>query len=167
MEATVERFLDESLIAEFKDTPLHTMEEVLAERKDAEERRQRLATRADELMQQELAKQRHEKDVLGLQEAIAERAAEDSAASRAKHAPTSAKGGAPAPAASSSQKLVGAGRSKQLKPYVYNHTEFVTSADANRHARNLKGENELLRRCLQDPRKPGAFEEYLRTATTL
>ena len=41
-------------------------------RKEAEERRARIGARAEELLQAELAKKRHEKDVLGLQEAIAE-----------------------------------------------------------------------------------------------
>ena len=35
-----------------------------------------------------------------------------------------------------------------------------------RHASTLKAENEMLRRCLQDSRTPGAFESYLRASTT-
>ena len=35
-----------------------------------------------------------------------------------------------------------------------------------RHASALKSENEMLRRCLQDSRTPGAFESYLRASTT-
>ena len=34
MEASVERFLDEAMIEEFKATPLHTLEGVLEERKE-------------------------------------------------------------------------------------------------------------------------------------
>ena len=38
--------------------------------------------------------------------------------------------------------------------------------DLGRHASTLKAENEMLRRCLQDSRTPGAFESYLRASTT-
>ena len=50
MEASVERFLDESLIDEFKSTPLQTMEDVLAQQQEADERRMRVKTRAGQLI---------------------------------------------------------------------------------------------------------------------
>ena len=68
IEASVERFLDESLIDEFKSTPLHTMEGVLEQRKEEEERRARIASRAEQLMQEELAKERHEKELKELKD---------------------------------------------------------------------------------------------------
>ena len=171
MEATVERFLDESLLDDFKSTPLHTLESVLEQRKEADERRTRISERAEQLMQEELAKERHEKEVRDLQAAITETA--EPPPSR----PTKAKGGGAATAAapavakadnpfSIEASLTGAGKSKNLKPYVYNHTEFVTATDANRHLQGLRQENEMLRRCLQEPRKPGAFDSYLRAKTT-
>lgn len=183
-EAAVERFLDESLIDEFKSTPLHTLESVLEQRQEVEERRARLAARADELMKEELAKRRHDKELRELQDAITERAAEDgppvpagrgakpskleaarslpSKGARSAGPPSAAAG----PPSALQSKLEGAGRSKNLKPYVYNHTEFVGTADANRHLSGLKKENDLLRKCLQDSRKPGAFEQYLKASTT-
>lgn len=185
-EAALERFLDESLLDDFKSTPLHTMEGVLEQRQELEERRARLAARSDELMKEELAKRRHDKELRELQDAITERAAEDASAATApggrgakpskleaarslpskgarSAGPPSADAGPPSALQS---KLEGAGRSKNLKPYVYNHTEFVGTADANRHLNGLKKENDLLRKCLQDSRKPGAFDHYLKTNTT-
>ena len=172
MEASVERFLDEAMIEEFKTTPLHTLEGVLEERKELEERRARIRSRSDQLMHEELAKQRHDREVQELQDAIKERGAEDAvAASKAKPGPTGRRAATPEPdsaAAPSTMhaELAGAGRSKSLKPYVYNHTEFVSTADSNRHSSTLQAENEMLRRCLQDSRTPGAFESYLRASTT-
>lgn len=183
-EAAVERFLDESLIDEFKSTPLHTLEGVLEQRREAEERRVRLAARADELMQEELAKRRHDRELRELQDAIAESAEETSASALGGRARSSSKleaarslptkgarsSGPPSadagPPSALQSKLEGAGRSKSLKPYVYNHTEFVGTADANRHLGGLRKENELLRKCLQDSRTPGAFDQYLKTSTT-
>ncbi len=178
MEASVERFLDEALIDEFKSTPLHTLEGVLEERKELEERRERIRARSEQLLKEELAKQKHEREVQELQDAIKEREAEDAkvvAASKAKPGPTGRRSGAPdgsgagagaPPPAATQTKLTGAGRSKNLKPYVYDHTDFLGAADANRNASALKKENDMLRQCLQDSRKPGAFEAYLRANTT-
>ena len=136
MEASVERFLDEAMIEEFKTTPLHTLEGVLEERKELEERRARIQSRSEQLMQEELANQRHEKEVQELQDAIKERGAEDAVAAKAKPGPTGRRAAAPEPEAVVTLpgvELTGAGRSKNLKPYVYNHTEFVSTVDSSRH----------------------------------
>ena len=136
MEASVERFLDEAMIEEFKTTPLHTLEGVLEERRELEERRARIRSRSEQLMQEELANQRHEKEVQELQDAIKERGAEDAVAAKAKPGPTGRRAAAPEPEAVVTLpgvELTGAGRSKNLKPYVYNHTEFVSTVDSSRH----------------------------------
>ena len=140
MEASVERFLDEAMIEEFKTTPLHTMEGVLEERKGLEERRARIQSRSEQLMQEELANQRHEKEVQELQDAIKERGAEDAvAASRAKPGRRVAAQELESAATLPGIELTGAGRSKNLKPYVYNHTEFVSTADSSRHPCRKQG----------------------------
>ena len=145
MEASVERFLDEAMIEEFKATPLHTLESVLEERKDIEERRARIRSRSEQLMQEELAKQRHEKEVQELQDAIKERGAEDAVAAKAKPGATGRRAATPEPdsvelaAALLGVELTGAGRSKNLKPYVYDHTEFVSTADSSWHPCRKRG----------------------------
>ena len=183
MEAAVERFMDESLLEDFNTTPLHTMEDVLEERRKLEERRERIRSRSEQLLKEELATRKHEKEVQELQDAIKEREAEDAKAaassgkaklggpaSRGRGAGAAAtaaaeglKDGTPAPTGAVT-KLTAAGCSKNLKPYVYDHTDFVAQGDANRNSSKLKNENEMLRKCLQgaDARKPGAFEAYLR-----
>ena len=168
-EAAVERFLDESLIDEFKSTPLHTMEGVLEQRKEEEERRARIASRAEQLMQEELAKERHEKELKELKDAIAT-TSEPEAPGRPKRAASSKRAAAevadvPNPFKLVESKLTGAGKSKDLKPYVYNHVDFVSTGDANRHLDALRKENEMLRRCMGDPSRPGAFSAYLRSHT--
>ncbi len=59
-------------------------------------------------------------------------------------------------------------RSKQqsLKPYIANFTSFEPEVEVSRKSRDLKQENDLLRKCLQDSKNPRAFEGYLRTKTT-
>lgn len=138
MEASVERFLDEAMIEEFKATPLHTLEGVLEERKELEERAARIRSRSEQLMQEDLANRRHEKEVQELQDAIKERGAEDVVAAKAKPGAAGRRAATPEPdsvelaAALLGVELTGAGRSKNLKPYVYNHTEFVSTADSSR-----------------------------------
>ena len=44
---------------------------------------------------------------------------------------------------------------------------FHSTHRVNRHLSGLRKENEMLRKCLQDPRAPTAFDAYLRTNTTL
>ena len=145
MEASVERFLDEAMIEEFKTTPLHTLEGVLEERKELEERRARIQSRSEQLMQEELANRRHEKEVQELQDAIKERGAEDAVAAKAKPGATGRRAATPEPdsvelaAALLGVELTGAGRSKNLKPYVYNHTEFVSTADSSQHPCRKQG----------------------------
>ena len=138
MEASVERFLDEAMIEEFKATPLHTLEGVLEERKELEERRARIQSRSEQLMQEELANRRHEKEVQELQDAIKERGAEDAVAAKAKPGATGRRAATPETdsvelaAALLGVELTGAGRSKNLKPYVYNHTCLLYTSPSPR-----------------------------------
>ena len=64
------RFLDDALITEMRDTPLLTIDSVLEERRDREERVTRVQTRAKELLADELTKAQHEREVKQLEEAI-------------------------------------------------------------------------------------------------
>ena len=68
--AEVEKFFDDVLINDFKTTPLNNLDEVLDERREREERKDRLASRAKELLEEEMAKAKHEKEVKDLEEAI-------------------------------------------------------------------------------------------------
>jgi len=63
-------------------------------------------------------------------------------------------------------KLEGAGRSKDLKPYVANLTDFEPESHVKRQMDSLRAENEMLQRCLRDTKNPRAFEGYLRSKTT-
>ena len=56
---------------------------------------------------------------------------------------------------------------QDLKPYVANLTDFEPEAHVNRQVENLRAENEMLQRCLRESKNPKAFENYLRSKTTL
>ena len=70
LEAETEKFLDEALITDFQETPLTTMEDVLEERREAAESRDRVKQRAKELLEQEIAKEKHAREVKELEEAV-------------------------------------------------------------------------------------------------
>ena len=55
---------------------------------------------------------------------------------------------------------------RESKPYVANFSDFLPEAEANRKARELKEENELLRKCLVRETKADAFDSYIRKKTT-
>lgn len=184
LEAETEKFLDDALISDIQDTPLTTIESVLEERREAQERRERVDQRTKEMLEVEMAKQKHEKDVKALQEAISETqppAAPPSAAppkSKREGKKSAAAAAAPsaaddaestATAAAAAElpfKLESASlRTRDANPYVLNLTEFMPETEASRQARDLKAENELLRKCLSDAKagkKSNAFEGYLR-----
>jgi hypothetical protein len=69
-EASVEKFLDEALISDIRETPLITLDGVLDDRREREERLDRIRGRTKELMDEELAKEKHEREVRELEEAI-------------------------------------------------------------------------------------------------
>ena len=48
-----------------------------------------------------------------------------------------------------------------------NLTDFEPEAHVNRQVENLRAENEMLQRCLRESKNPKAFENYLRSKTTL
>ena len=166
-EASVNRFLDEALISDFQTTPLHTLDDVLDARREKEEQRLRVQARAKELMADEVAKDRHERELRDLAEAISVTNEPSPAvgARTGKRSPTEGEGEEAVPAAPF--KLEGAGRSRQLKPYMANTSEFTSEHEASRHIDGLQKENELLRKCLQGSRTPGAFDTYLHAKTTL
>ena len=62
--------MDEALIAEFRETPLHTLDDVLQERRERNERDERVRGRAKELLDEELEKRRQAKELRELEEAI-------------------------------------------------------------------------------------------------
>ena len=102
LEAETEKFLDEALISDFQETPLTTLESVIEERQQANERRDRVQSRAKELLELEIAKEKHEKEVKDLEDAIsatAQPAAPSGAAGKKKKEAAAA---AAAPAAESS-----------------------------------------------------------------
>ena len=58
------------------------------------------------------------------------------------------------------------GRAPALKAAFRSAGHGGLLSTSGRHASALKSENEMLRRCLQESRTPGAFESYLRASTT-
>ena len=68
--AAVEKFFDDVLIDDFKATPLTNLDEVLDERKERAERLESLASRTKELLDEELAQEKHKQEVKDLEEAI-------------------------------------------------------------------------------------------------
>lgn len=189
IEASIEKFIDDALISDFQSTPLTTMEDVLEARRDREEREMRLKERAAELLREEQAKQKHEKDVRDLETAISvtqqppsisnEHAASCSAGSgSSRSSRSSGKVAAQAtPMAEAPVDSVVAGRLNELEsvkrsaalaqnPYVADTTMFLPGIQASQQAQKLRADNELLRRCLGDKSNPRAFESFIRTSTT-
>ena len=192
LEAETEKFLDEALITDIQDTPLTTLEDVIDERRDAKERRERVHQRAKEMLEQELAKQKHEREVKELEDAINVTQQPDDvlAAGKAaskregkKSVPTAS---AAAPSAEPIASAEGSEeisveeaaaalpfklestslKNRDVNPYVLNLTEFLPEQEATRHARDLKAENEILRACLSGAgKKANAFESYLRRSS--
>ena len=185
IEASVEKFLDQVLIADFKETPLYTIEGVLEERRERDERQQRVHRRAKELFDEEMVKERHAKELRDLEEAITatklpegvgrpgSQQQQDGDVSTRKERRTDAT--APPSAAASDAplssltvsapfKLSGAGRSSKLKPYVPDTSEFISEGEASRTIQQLRAESELLRKCFSDGRNPKAFEGFLRNS---
>ena len=70
LEAQTEQFFDQVLITEINETPLTTLDGVLDERFEATQRRDRFHARHKELLAEELAKQKHEREVKDLEDAI-------------------------------------------------------------------------------------------------
>ena len=178
LEAETEKLLDETLIADIQETPLVTVDAVLGEREEAKERRERVESRAKEMLEEELAKQRHEREVKDLEEAISvtQKPIAKATTAAARKPPS-----ASAPAAASPEpeeeapptapfQLASANvrknvRAREANPYVLNLTEFVPETEATRKARDLRKETELLKACLADAKlagRPNAFESYLK-----
>jgi len=187
LEAQTEQFFDHALITDFQETPLTTLDDVLEERREAAERRERVQSRAKELLDEEMSKRKHERELKDLEEAITatqqpapavtgaassagkrEAQRRSAAAAPAADAPTAAEAESAVASATSSLpfKLESAGTraNRDANPYVLNLTEFVSEGEATRQARELHAENELLRKCLGDAKRPGAFESYLRSS---
>ena len=172
IEADIEKFLDEALITDFRETPLHTMENVLEERRWRSEREERVSSRAKEFLAEEVAKERHARELRELEEAIT--TTKEPLEASCKEGGKGSKAGAPsaedaswsAAIASAPFKLEAAGRSRDMKPYMANLTDFVTEGESSRNIRELQAENELLRKCLGEggANEPKAFESYLRRA---
>jgi len=194
LEAETEKLLDEALIADFQETPLTTLEDVLEERREAGERLERWQIRAKELLDTELAKEKHEREVKDLEEAISvtQQPVPSTATGGKRDTKQRAAAAAAAPGAagatdcsfSSSSTITGKAdsiaaaatsaalpfklhsaeqRSQDVNPYVLNLTEFVPETEATRVAKDLRAENEILKRCLSNTNKePNAFESYLR-----
>lgn len=191
-EADVEKFLDDALIADVTSTPLTTLDDVLAERQDRQQREERLKSRRGEFLEEELAKQRHEREVKELEEAVAVTqqpmpgaplpiGANGQRSRRASAGPGAEKGNAVAAAAAEVEaarreleaveanvappfKLESASRKTDAQnPYVLNLTDFLPEVQSTRQARELRAENDILRKCLGDnARQPKAFEAYLK-----
>ena len=176
LEAETEKLFDETLIADIQETPLVTLDAVLEEREEAKERRDRVAGRAKEMLEEELAKERHEREVKDLEEAISvtQKPIAKATTAAARKPPS-----ASAPAAASPEpeeevpptapfELASANvranvREREANPYVLNLTEFVPETEATRQARDLRKETELLKACLADAKqRPNAFESYLK-----
>lgn len=190
LQASVERFLDEAMIEDMRQTPLTTVEEVLEERSARRERDQRVLARAAELRDEDAAKERHAAELRDLEEIVAtstpaeggrpgsrqagpaEQRRQADAARKAEAA--AARAGAEdvndpswaAAVATAPVKLEGAGRSKGLTPYVPDLSEFAPEPERNRQRERLEAENELLRKCLANGRDPKAFQSYLHANTT-
>ena len=173
IEANVEKFLDEALITSFQSTPLHTIEDVLEERRERSERQERLKNRAKELLQEELETQRHTQELRELEQAIDASKQTDGAhdaSKRRQHERPAADGemegdeALTEAVASAPFKLQGVGRSRNIKPYVANTSDFATEGECNRQISELRAESEMLRKCLSERSNPKAFEQYLRAA---
>lgn len=183
--------MDEALIAEFRETPLHTLDDVLQERRERNERDERVRGRAKELLDEELEKRRQAKELRELEEAITASQApapDQTAASHKERGRPSAPAAAPASApaadgeaagelsattlaaavATAPFELEGAGRSVGLRPYVANLTDFVAEGEASRVVRELRAESDLLRKCLADGKdRPRAFDTYLKASKSM
>lgn len=99
--------------------------------------------------------------MLELQEAISSSKAPSSIVG------TGAYGGGQETAANSQSKVEGSGRSRNLKPYVANVTDFILDVDVQEQLRTLRQENELLRHALTDRSNPRAFEKFLRLKNSI
>ncbi|KAL1529851.1 hypothetical protein AB1Y20_000782 [Prymnesium parvum] len=166
LDAQIEQFLDEVLLDDIRQTPLITMENVLEERRARAERAKRIKDRTQEMLQEEMAKQKHDEELRELEAAAAALRdpknaprAEMSVGAKAEENPFKQIPDLPF-------KLEGIGRSKDLKPYVANLTDFEPESHVKQQLGNLRSENELLQRCLRDSKRPGAFEAYLRSSST-
>ena len=93
IEASIEKFFDEALIGDFQQTPLHTLEGVLEERRERCERDERIRGRAQELLREELEKGRQAKELKELEDAISASQAPPPAAVAAVTAAAAARGG--------------------------------------------------------------------------
>jgi len=164
--AEVEKFLDQALIDDIQQTPLTTLEGVLESRREAEERSARLAARSKELLQEELEKDGHKKEVKALADAIADTAAEEAAKPAAPDMATHDANGRRIEKAADKADAMRRQLLRESKPYVANFSDFLPEAEANRKARELKEENELLRKCLVRETKADAFDSYIRKKTT-
>ena len=188
--AEVEKFLDDVLISDIQETPLSNIDDVIDDRRSRDERMQRIESRAKELLQEEMLKATHERDVKELEEAVAtvnapnpgEAAASDPKASRSSKS-TGGKRGSPTDLSSSSSSSMGGGsgdtvpppapfklesanrKKSEQNPYVLNLTEFLPESDATRQARDLKAENDVLKACLANAKNPRAFDAYLKRST--
>ena len=186
LEAEMEKFFDDALISDIKETPLTTVDGVLEDRNQAKEQRERVQRRAKEMLDEDLEKEKQAREVKDLEEAISvtkvsepavaavtkkkdgkKPAAAAAAPSSDDAAAADAKASATAAAAELPFKLesLGVMRSREANPYVLNLTEFLPEQEATRQARDLKAENELLRKCLADAQKGkggNAFEGFLR-----
>ena len=187
-EADVEKFLDQALIAEFDQTPLNTLDSVIDARKERDEMHERVTSRAKELLEEDLVKERHARELRELEEVInttAEPLPSDpakakegssggpSSSSSSSAAPSKERAKRASPTESDADaltaaiknapfKLEGAGRSRNLKPFVHQKAEFMGESEARTNIEKLQTENELLRKCLQGQTKAGAFDSYFR-----
>ena len=182
-EADVEKFLDDALIADVKSTALTTLDGVLEGRRERDERSERIQNRTKELLDEELAKQKHERELKDLEEAIAvtQQPVPGSAVGGKRERRASAGPGATAAPATEAATSVLAvendatvppapfklesetRKTNAQNPYVLNMTDFLSENVATRQARDLRTENELLRKCMSgDKRAPKAFETYLK-----
>lgn len=181
IEASIEKFLDDALLTDFRETPLNTIDSVLESRRERREQLDRVHERTQELLREEQAKKRHAMELRELEDAINVTKQPEGGRPPSHAQKEREKGGEGASAAAPSSdlaadsttgaatldlpfKLEGSGRSKKLNPYVANFSEFVAEGLATRNARDLRSENELLRKCLSDPRNPKAFDSYIRAA---
>lgn len=189
IEASIEKFIDDALIADFQSTPLTTIEDVLEARHEKEQRENRLKDRAAELLKEEETKQKHEKDVRDLETAISVTQQQPSISN--EHAVSSSAGSGSSRSSRSSGKVaaqatpveenpiesVVSERLNKLEsvkrsaahaqnPYIADMTMFVPGIQASRQTQKLRADNELLRRCLTDKSNPRAFENFIRNSTT-
>jgi len=176
IENEIEQFLDEALLSDFRETPLHTMENVLEERRERNDRVERVHARAKELLDEEVSKEKHVRELRELEEAITATnqpissgggSSNSKAGAPSAAAPAAEEAAWSAAVATAPVKLEGAGRSKGLKPYMADLSEFVTEGESARNIKDLRAENELLRKCLSgsgENNRGAAFEQYLRRA---